>query len=732
MNRSQRLVLATVLIGSTSGLGARQAPAGAPAQPPLSTRFGASTAGVLVDVVVRDKKGPVMDLAQDDFTVFEDGKPQQIVSFEKRTVQGQVTPGDTAVAAGLTTPKGSNPGPGPSVVALAFDRLSPEGRALAYKAANALLKDRHADEMVGVFIVDQSLRTIAAYTTDGTKLQAGVEKAAGTATSQMAGGSNPVTERLHIGAAGSTTAGAEFAGNPPGTAGSSPGLPGPGQQDPTAAGAAGEAQATRDAIDRMDRSYRDLLNETEGHASMDALLALVDSLGTLPGRKTVVYLCEGLTIPPSVESRFRSVIDTANRRNVSLYALDAAGLRVHSQQQDTRNQLADLTKSAVTGVERSNNSKWSEDLERNETLLKSDPAAALGILTGQTGGLLIQNTNDLERGIQRIDEDRRFHYLLGYTSSNPAMDGTYRHIEVKVKRSGVDAHARPGYLAVPADTGSPVLSYEGPALAALMATPPPAAFPIQARAINVPTPGHPGMTAMMVALSGSSITFSEDAKTGTYSGDAVVVATLTDAAGAPARKQSQDYRFSGKLEQLPTTKAGGLLFFRTPELAPGKYTMHAAVYDTKGSRASVASSSVEVLPIDKLVVGDLFVVARAERLAANDTGMANHPLVTAGVLLYPSFGEPISKAKQPELQFALTLVVVPSEPAPTAVLQILQSGQKLAEIPLPLDKPGADGRLLQAARLPSASIPPGTYDFKVIVTSGTARAERSTTVTLVP
>lgn len=92
---------------------------------------------------------------------------------------------------------------------------------------------------------------------------------------------------------------------------------------------------------------------------------------------------------------------------------------------------------------------------------------------------------------------------------------------------------------------------------------------------------------MMVALSGPSIRFAEDAKTGTYSGDAVVVATLTDAAGAPARKQSQDYRLSGKLEQLPTTKAGGLLFFRTPELAPGKYTMHAAVYDTKGSRASV-------------------------------------------------------------------------------------------------------------------------------------------------
>ena len=100
------------------------------------------------------------------------------------------------------------------------------------------------------------------------------------------------------------------------------------------------------------------------------------------------------------------------------------------------------------------------------------------------------------------------------------------------------------------------------------------------------------------------------------------------------------------------------------------------------------------------------------------------------MLLYPSFGEPISKAKSPELTFALP-IVAPGE-TPTATLQILQGGQKLAEIPLPLDKPGADGRLLQTARLPSAAIPPGTYDFKAVVAVGGGKVERSTTVTLTP
>ena len=728
MHRRQRLALGLAVVAASAGLFAQQQPAGAPDQ--SAPKFGAATSGVLVDVVVRDKKGPVMDLTADDFTVLEDGKPQQIVSFDKRTVQGQVTSGDAAVAAGLAKPAGTPAGPGPSVVAVAFDRLSPEGRATAYKAASALLKDRRADEMVGLFIVDQSLRTVQAYTTDAAKLQTGVDKAAGSVTAP-ASANTKQEERLGLNSAKSPTASAEFNGAPPGTATVGPSA-GSGGQDSQANGAAGRQQAEADMLDRMDRNYRDLLVETEGHASMDALLALVDSLGTLPGRKTVVYLCEGLTIPPSVESRFRSVIDTANRRNVSLYAMDAAGLRAHSGQQDTKNQLDTLTKSAVTGVERSNNGKWSEDLEMNETLLKSDPAAALGILTSQTGGILIQNTNDAEKGIQRIDEDRRFHYLLGYTSTNPSLDGSYRHIEVKLKRSGLEVHARPGYMAVPADTGAPIIAYEVPAIAALTATPKPTAFPIQQRAISVPMPGHPGLTALMVGVSASAFTFIEDPKTATYSGDIVVLASLANASGGAVRKQSQNYRLSGKLEQLPAAKSGELLFFRTPELSPGKYALNAVVYDAKASHASVGTSSFEVPPIDTTVVGDFFVVSRVERLPANDASMANHPLATAGVLLYPAFNEPISKAKQEQLTFALPMVMPASGPAPTASLQILQGGQKLADIPLPLDKPGADGRLMQVSRLPSAAIPPGTYDFKVVVTAGSAKFERTTPVTLVP
>jgi hypothetical protein len=110
--------------------------------------------------------------------------------------------------------------------------------------------------------------------------------------------------------------------------------------------------------------------------------------------------------------------------------------------------------------------------------------------------------------------------------------------------------------------------------------------------------------------------------------------------------------------------------------------------------------------------------------------MATHPLVASGLLLYPSFGEPVSKAKKTELDLALPLVINSGDKVPTATLEILQAGQKLAEIPMPLDKPGADGRLLQVTRLPSAAIPAGTYDFKVVLLNGTNKVERTLTIVL--
>ena len=110
-----------------------QAPTTQPPAPP-QPRYGAATSAVVVDVVARDKKGPVIDLTQADFEVFEDGKPQQIATFERRAPDALLTRVGGEAATGVGAREAAMP---PVVVALAWDRLTPEGRALATRRRKA-------------------------------------------------------------------------------------------------------------------------------------------------------------------------------------------------------------------------------------------------------------------------------------------------------------------------------------------------------------------------------------------------------------------------------------------------------------------------------------------------------------------------------------------------------------------------------------------------------------------
>jgi VWFA-related protein len=53
------------------------------------------------------------------------------------------------------------------------------------------------------------------------------------------------------------------------------------------------------------------------------------------------------------------------------------------------------------------------------------------------------------KALDAIDTSTRFHYLLGYTPANPALDRRYRKVEVKVNRPGVTVIHRRGYYATP-------------------------------------------------------------------------------------------------------------------------------------------------------------------------------------------------------------------------------------------------------------------------------------------
>src|SRR6185312_8831998 len=155
----------------------------------------------------------------------------------------------------------------------------------------------------------------------------------------------------------------------------------------------------------------------------NALLAITATLGKLPGRKTVVFFAEGVAIPPAVLPHFRNVVATANRGNVSVYTVDAAGLRVHSTDAETGREVTAMGVAGITLTPTGENLSSLRMMERNEDVLRKDPRTSLTLLAQDTGGFLVDNTNDLAKAFRQIDADRRSYYLLTYSPRNANFDG---------------------------------------------------------------------------------------------------------------------------------------------------------------------------------------------------------------------------------------------------------------------------------------------------------------------
>jgi len=684
-------------------------------------RFGTATTAVVIDVVVRDARGrPVTDLTRADFELLEDGVPQELGDVTRVGVADTTaTRGARTAAAGQSIPTAkSHPSPksvaAPTFVALVFDRLTPEARALAHKGALAYLDTSQKDDFAGVFVSDMSLVPIQTYTTNRVKLRRAIDEVATRVTSVFDRDSIRSPKEMVYQGAGDNhpsvpvVASAESVGRPavreqPGGGGTGP---------PTGIAVV--------AFDRASLAWERLARDQQGFATVNALRAVIEGLSVLPGRKSVVFFAEGLALPEAVMPQFDSVVASANRANVTVYTIDAAGLRAHSKDAELGREVRAIGVAGITLTPDGSNSSNLGLLERNEDVLRKDPRTSLTMLAERTGGFLIENTNDLGRGFREIDADRRFHYLLTYTPKNADFAGEWRRVEVRIPGRKVEIRSRSGYPAVRSLSAIPLLAYEGPALAALDRTPPPADLPLRLGALVFPQATGGSRVALMVAASGRTLTF-EPTPDG-FRTDFTLMARVKDASGEIIRKGSQPYRLTGPAAERERTQSGEVLFYRQPELGPGKYTVEGVVHDALGLRAGVARMPFEVPADGGLRVSSLVIVSRTERLMNGELD-ADNPLQAGVRLIYPDLGEPLRRRRTDTVAFYVT--IVPSGPTLVeARLHILQAGHVVAELPVPLDAVDASGRIQQVSQMPAGGLGTGDYQFRLVVKQGTAQQVR--------
>jgi hypothetical protein len=483
----------------------------------------------------------------------------------------------------------------------------------------------------------------------------------------------------------------------------------------------------------MLRSVEALERDQQGYASTNGLLPVVTGLRSLPGRKTVVFFSEGLAIPTNVQAQFRSVIHNANRSNVSVYAMDAAGLRALSMHEETRNEINQAAERRLQQVESSGDSgagAMSKSLERNEDLLRLAPDSGLGQLANETGGFLIRDTNDAAAAFRRIEEDMRFHYLLGYSPSNENYDGKFRSISVKVKRPGVEVQTRQGYYALRAPESTPLRSFEAPALVELDRRPRPTALPVQAAALSFPSTARPGLAPVLVHVPGNTVSYQPEKqdKSGKkmHQADFTVVARVKDANGQEVDRLSQHYLLRVPADSLDAARAGDVLFYREADLPSGRYAVEAVVYDALAQKAGTSTAAFEVPPAveGRPRLSSVVLVGRAEKASPADV-QSDNPLFYGDTILYPNMGGAFRKSVTPNLGFFFTVYGVPNGvPAPKATIELYRGEQGAGRVTADLPAPDANGRIQYAGALPLQGFAPGAYTFKVTALAGAATETR--------
>lgn len=172
--------------------------------------------------------------------------------------------------------------------------------------------------------------------------------------------------------------------------------------------------------------------------TLKSLNAFIDYLTGIEGKKILIYVSDGLPINPGDEvftfldqafpqggarseamvydatRIFKELTAKCNANEIALYPINAQGLE-------------SMTLSADKQAGWDVYSRGS-GMIKPTSRIKND---ALQLMAKDTGGLAILNTNDIESGLEKIEDDLQFYYSLGYVSPHRE-DNQYHSIQVKL------------------------------------------------------------------------------------------------------------------------------------------------------------------------------------------------------------------------------------------------------------------------------------------------------------
>jgi hypothetical protein len=205
--------------------------------------------------------------------------------------------------------------------------------------------------------------------------------------------------------------------------------------------------------DQMTADFTDQRVQT----TLAALNSLSRTLSGYPGRKNLIWISEtfpfdvmlsGVTARSTLNDRSYSheIARTGNLLSdsqVAIYPLDARGLAVSGIFNVANS--SDQYGNGLGGATLRGGMSSSMDREADDRMAAH---GTMNDLADHTGGRAFYNRNDLDGAVRESITDGSTYYTLGYYPENKDWNGSFRNIQVKLRRGSVKLRYRIGYFAM--------------------------------------------------------------------------------------------------------------------------------------------------------------------------------------------------------------------------------------------------------------------------------------------
>jgi VWFA-related protein len=692
-------------------------------QPPDRPVFRTGTNLAIIDAVVVDAAGRhVRDLTAEDFEVVQEGRTHQVrqalfvtagmppaapdstaPTREKPPTPAAATP---PVSRGVLS-RDAAPAPDARVMAIVIDDLGLSFESTA-AVRSALTKFVNSEvvpgDLVAILRTSAGVGTLQQFTTDPRLLHAAIDRLEWTILSRS------------------------------GVTAFAPLVP------DDALGFGGYGGSGTAEIDD-EKSLEGLRTSISATGSLGALDYIIRGVETLPGRKSVVFVSEGMrlfTKPEGFATRgadrvwnaFTRVMDRANRAGVVVYTMDPRGLTSGNLTAEDNPQIRASTPGpgGASSAEQFDAKIRKGSADRLSFL--RDSQEALTYIAEQTGGFAILNTNDLSGGFRRVLDDAAGYYLLGFEGAPAALRSwDPGRVTVRVKRPGLRVRARKGLFG-PSDAGRERTAVDGDPL--VMA----ALSPFGATTLEVRLTalfGHDTREGSFIRSlffidpAGVSFTKRED---GRHVGQLTVLVLAIGDDGQMKTQWRRAIDLQLTQASYETAKKRGILYSASiPMKTPGAYQLRVAVRDEKTTAMGSTSQFLEVPAVGKGRVAISGIV-----LQGVDTADVPAPVAAQAEQLERTvLAEPAIRIFRQGSEAVYAYEVYDGAPHDknllTATTTLLRDGRIVHQsAPVPVESKGGSGSVRVApsvGRLSLAkNIAPGFYTLRITI----ARVRNGTAV----